>query len=357
MTQQINRAYEIATIYRQRKILTVIGGIHASILPDEAAKYVDIVLVGEAETVWPKFYRDLLKNTFCKIYRSKHVFGLKDSKKPRYDLLKDYDYPLITIQTTRGCPHKCSFCAASRVFGPKYRRKMNVQIIEELKYISKMFPGKLILFADDNAFVNVGKSIELLHQIEKLDIRFIAQVDIAVAENEDLLFSLSRAGCQWVVIGFESTNMNSLRDLDDGNWKYKHATSYEVSIKKIHEYGIGVYGTFMVGLDSDDYTVFQNTARFIVDNNLYGANITIPTPLPGTKLREKMLKDGRVLNLGWEYYTLWDVVISFPNFKKSEIEEGLLELYKNVNCYSLANRRIVHLKQLAKNKKKILANK
>ncbi|PXV95578.1 radical SAM superfamily enzyme YgiQ (UPF0313 family) [Lachnotalea glycerini] len=359
MTQQIVRAYEIADYYKAKNIFTVIGGIHVSTLPEDAQHHVDVVLSGEAENVWFDFYSDYCKGSCKKIYIPKKntVYQFEIPLIPRYDLLMDYNYPLITVQTTRGCPHNCSFCAASKVFGNKYRRKSNEQIIREFTLVKKLFPDRLILFADDNAFVYTSLSIELLKQLEELSIRFIAQVDISIANKTELLKAMAKAGCQWVVIGFESVNVNSLYELDDINWKYKQSKNYPALIRSIQSFGIGIYGTFIIGLDCDNINIFQDTAQFIIDNQLYSANITVPTPLPGTKMRTQMQEKGRILDYGWDYYTLWDVVVKFTNFTKEEIEDGLVQLYKKINSEENIKKRLAHLKQLAKNRNVVLAEK
>lgn len=354
MTQQAQRAYEIAETYRSKGILTVMGGIHATVMPEEASQHIDVVLVGEGEALWPKFIKDLQNNNLHKIYTdaNKGSYDLKNSPMPRYDLLRNYEYLLITIQTTRGCPHDCSFCAASKVFGASYRRKSNEQILKEINEISKLYPGTLILFADDNAFVNRREAKELLKNMIGMNLRWIAQTDISIASDKELLELMVRAGCQWIVIGFESVSKSSLHNLDAANWKLGQINKYKESIQIIQEYGIGVYGTFIVGLDNDDRDIFRATSNFILDNKLYGANITVPTPLPGTQLREKLLNENRVLEMDWSYYTLWDIVISPKKMTLIELEDGLIDLYYQINTNVSAEKRLIYLRQLTKNRRK-----
>ena len=356
MTQQANRGYEIATHYKKLGILTVMGGIHVSTIPEEACKFVDVILTGEAELAFPIFLQDFIQGTIKERYDPppNRPFDLKKSILPRYDLIQNETYPVISIQTTRGCPHNCSFCAASKVFGNTYRCKSIEQILLEVDTVIGYFPGRLILFADDNAFVNKKAGIALLKKLEQRHIRFIAQVDISIAQDEELLFWMTRAGCQWVVIGFESVNIASLQNLDANDWKMKQSQKYIDSIKKIHEFGIGVYGTFIVGLDEDNSDIFEKTAKFITDNHLYGANITIPTPLPGTQLRQQLQSEDRILTMDWDYYTLWDPVISFRKFSHSEIIEGLINIYNEVNSDENAHNRLLFLRRLVGVRKKIL---
>lgn len=356
MTQQIVNAYQIIDKFRSVNILTVIGGIHATVMPDEAARHADIVMVGEGEMTWPQFILDYKNENIKKIYRddSKKRFQFEGHIVPRYDLLKGYDYPIVTIQTTRGCPHDCSFCCASKVFGSGYRRKDNLDIVKELQIIRKMFPNALVLFADDNFLVHRKECKTLLNEMIELDIRWLAQTDVSISHDDELLELMVLSGCQWVVIGFESVHFDSLYQLDNKNWKLKQLPGYGQAIEKIQSYGIGVYGTFIVGLDEDNKNVFGETEDFIKRNNLYGVNITVPTPLPGTRLREKMHNENRILIDDWSFYTFWDVNIIPKKMQVMELEEGLLQIYKNIFDDSQTHQRLTHMKCLAKNRKEIL---
>lgn len=350
MTQQAVNAYTVLDAFRARGILTVMGGIHATILPEEAAQHADVVMAGEGEPLWQEFFRDYQNKKLRKIYREARPgsFALTDSPVPRFDLLEPYRYPLITIQTTRGCPHDCSFCAASKVFGRRYRRKSNSQILRELNMLNSLYPGRLILFADDNLFVNRRESKDLLGQIESMDIRYIAQTDVSVAQDRELLELMARSGCQWIVVGFESPSYESLQGLDNQNWKLRQMPRYVDSIKTIQSFGVGVYGTFIVGLDGDQTDIFDTTAEFVLHNNLFGANITVPTPLPGTRLREEMEKEKRILTNDWQYYTFWDVTIQPRNMTAEELEDGLLSIYLRLSDSGAVKNRLLNLKRMAK---------
>lgn len=356
MTQQIVNAYQIIDKFKSQKVLTIIGGIHATVLPDEAMQHADVVMVGEGEIVWPQFTLDYENGKIKKVYRddSKKRFQFEHHLIPRYEFLKGCNYPIITIQTTRGCPHDCSFCCASKVFGSGYRRKDNSDILRELEIIRKMFPDALVLFADDNFLVHRKECKTLLKEMIELDIRWLAQTDVSISHDDELLELMVLSGCQWVVIGFESVHFDSLYQLDNKNWKLKQLPGYEKAIKKIQSYGIGVYGTFIVGLDEDDINVFQETENFIKQNKLYGVNITVPTPLPGTRLREKMHDENRILIDDWSFYTFWDVNIIPKKIQVMELEEGLLQIYKNIFDDSQTHQRLTHMKCLAKNRKEIL---
>lgn len=330
MTVQAVRAYEIADSYRRKGAMVVMGGIHATVLPEEALKHVDVVIAGEGEALFPLFLQDFAAKKTRRLYREEKPghFSMKECITPRYELLRDYDYPVINLYTTRGCPRQCRFCCASNVYGLRYRRKDNGQIIREIEHIVQLYPDRLLLFADDNLFVRRRESKELLRLLEPMKIRWIAQTDISIAEDEELLKLMADSGCQWIVIGFESVSENSLEELERGRFKQRYLPEYADCIRRIQAWGIGIYGTFIVGLDGDGPEIFDETAAFIQDNHLYGANITVPTPLPGTKMREDMCAQGRVMDKGWESYTLWDVVASPRSMSTEELEDGLLKLYQ-----------------------------
>lgn len=359
MTVQAKRAYEIAGIYKEKGILTVLGGIHATILPQEACKYVDVVIAGEGEVLFPLFIQDYMNQTIKPLYKESqqgHRYELSKCVSPKYELLKGYDYPLVNLYTTRGCPRKCSFCCASNVYGSYYRRKTNKQILNEIYTVIQAYPDKLLLFADDNFFVLKQESIELLKEIKKLNIRWIAQTDIAIADDPGLLKLMYESGCQWIVIGFESVSDKSISTIETVRFKEKYINHYSERIKQIQSYGIKIYGTFIVGLDRDEIDIFDRTAEFILQNNLYGANITVPTPLPGTVLRDKMLSENRIINYDWSYYTLWDVVIKPVNMGVRELEKGLLHVYETLLEEQNTDKRLRTLFHDIKNAKKGIKN-
>lgn len=355
MTQQIRNAYDISERFHHLGALTIIGGIHVTIMFEEALQYADVVNVGEAEKIFPQLIDDIEHDCVKRIYKEVEPgsYEFINPPMPRFDLLKEYSYSIITLQTTRGCPHDCSFCSASKVFGSKYRRKDNYRILQELEQILALYPDRIVLFADDNMFVMKKQVKELLKQMCELNFRWIAQTDISIADDDELLELMVRAGCQWVVIGFESISSKSLQNIDKSNWKLNKLPKYKASIQKIQNFGIGVYGTFIVGLDEDDISIFKNTSDFIISNKLYGCNITVPTPLPGTRLREHLLKDNRIVVHDWNYYTFWDVTIIPQGMTKEELEKGLVKIYQDISINEEADKRLIYLRRLIKRRETI----
>lgn len=338
MTQQINRAYEICTEFKKRGSYTVIGGIHATIYPQEAEKYADTVMVGEGEDAFPRFLRDFEHGEPEKIYRAVGFVNLTESPVPRYDLLNTDLYTSYSIQTTRGCPRTCSYCTLPVMYGSKYRHKDVNQVIREIHAIKEVDHTPFIFFADDNMFIHRENSIKLLRSLEKEDIVWGTQTDISVADDPEILSMLKPAGCRWVFIGFENISKNSLELLDRNKWKAGMSQKYEDLIAKLHKAGIFIWGSFMFGTDNDDAGVFERTLKFTLDNGIYSGSFTIMTPLPGTELFRQMKENNRILDYDWSRYTFWDVVYQPKQMTSMELAKGVAWIYEKF--YSLENSRI-----------------
>ena len=349
MTQQATRAYQIADRFREQEIPVVLGGIHATLLPQEAREHADSVVVGEAEYSWPQLISDFENNCLKPLYVSERPVDLKDSPAPRYGLIKDKGYPIIWLQTTRGCPHDCYFCAASRVYDTKYRRKSIEQVVGELDLIISLFGRDVLIgFGDDNLFVSKQFTQELLEKLMPRNVHWMAQTDIALGEQEELLPLLRKSGCFMVLIGFESISEASLKNIDSRGWKHKKLKIYDRSIRAIQSNGIAVMGSFILGHEQDDKSSFDAVKKYIVDNNIMEFVITVLTPFPGTRLREMLEKENRILPTPWENYTLTDVNFIHEKLSKEELEEGLLEVHGYVASKENYFKRMDHFKEITK---------
>ncbi|MEF2965937.1 radical SAM protein [Paenibacillus sp. M1] len=337
MTQQIHRAYEICDNFRKRGVYVVLGGIHATIMPEEAMLHAHTVIVGEGEATWPAFLQDYLSNRPEPLYVSKGNTIFSDSPVPRYDLIDKRLYKSYSVQTTRGCPRTCSYCTLPIMYGNTYRHKTPQQVIYEVKMIQEVDKNPFVFFADDNMFIAKQKSKELVSEIGKLQITWGTQTDISVAEDEELLKALYAAGCHWLFIGFENVSETGLSFLDSRQWKAKQLKKYESSIEKIHKYGLNIWGSFMFGGDHDTTSVFSDTLDFTLRNGLYSGSFTILTPLPGTELFQEMNRQGRIIDYDWSRYTFWDVVYQPKNMSPQELAEGVAWVYNKF--YSAENVR------------------
>jgi radical SAM superfamily enzyme YgiQ (UPF0313 family) len=350
-TQQAIRAYQIAQEFRKRwgdRCLLVAGGYHVTYYPEEARTHFDVVFQGEAESSWPAFLGDYARNACKTIYRSGDYspVDLQGVPVPRYDLLKSENYKMLWLQTTRGCPRACEFCAASEYFGPRIRSKSPDQTLEEIRHARQHLKFQPLLFADDNMFLRGDLSGNLLRELESARIRYVAQTDIGVATNPDLLEQLRRSGCSVLFVGFESLDPRNLGLMNKNRWKRKQLSSYKRHIRSILEHGIGIYGAFILGYDWDTKESFEDVGDFVMGNFLAGAQITFPTPLPGTKLRRRLLEQNRVLDTPWENYTFFDVNISHPTLSKAELEEELAGLYSRIYSKEYLGRKNRYYKEL-----------
>ena len=348
MTHQADRAYEIAARFRQRGRYVVMGGIHATVCPKEALRHADTVFIGEAENMWTSFLDDFLSGKPGNIYDQADfkTVEMSDSPVPSYESLSGYDYPVVFVQTTRGCPHDCEFCVASNVYGKRYKKKPIPQVIREIQEIRKHWKRAQIGFADDNMFVNRAYSAALVEEFKKLNFSWFAVCDISVAEDERLLENLHESGCRTLLIGFESVREENLVSLNKNHWKARQFEHYREYVHRIQRHGIGVYGSFILGFENDTKTTVDEIIEFINSNNLIGGHATILTPLPGSRLRERLQREGKILDRTWKWYTLWNAVIQHDNLSPDELEQGIMKIFKGIYNPESNRRRAEYFKKV-----------
>ena len=330
---QIYEAYELAGRYKEAGIPVVIGGTHVIAEPEEAKRYADSVVIGEAEPLWPKLIEDFRNGSLQPFYKEERpgTYDLANSPVPRYDLLEPKNYNRITVQTSRGCPHDCEFCAGSKLFGTGFRQKPVDLVIREIKSIKEKWPKPFIEFADDNTFVDKKWSKDFLRALIPLEIKWFTETDISVADDEELLRLMYHSGCYQLLIGLESTNRVSLNGLDTHNWKLKRLDGYLAAINRIQSNGITVNGCFVVGLDGDTPNIFGEIRDFIQESRLLEAQVTVLTPYPGTPLYKRLKSEGRLLkDKCWDRCTLFDINFMPKNMSIEELEKGLLWLFKEI---------------------------
>ncbi|MBE0447622.1 MAG: B12-binding domain-containing radical SAM protein [Actinobacteria bacterium] len=340
-TSYAPRAYEIADIYRSKGVRVVLGGIHASMLPDEAIVHADSVVIGEAEETWPRLINDFKKGTLQKFYRAERFPSLKNSPIPRWDLLEANAYSYFTVQTGRGCPHGCDFCAVHAFNGRKYRYKSIDRVVKEIELLKSINPRKNILLADDNLLAKPSHAKELLKVLELLDITFTAQVSIDRLEDDEMLDMLCKAGCLTVFVGFESISQESLDTVNKS--RVNNVTRYKKVVEKAHSVGIEVLGSFVLGFDADDNQIFEETANFIQDSGVAFAMINILTPLPGTRLYNQFVKERRILSDQWQNYDAEHVCMVPKNMSGEELLNGRTWLLKEISSYPALYKRLRNL--------------
>lgn len=332
-TAQAYDSYRIADRYRQAGTRVVIGGLHATAMPQEAGEHADAVIVGEGECCWLDVLRDAEADQLQPIYRSQgREYDLAQSPMPAFELLDISRYNRLTVQTTRGCPWRCAFCASSILLTNRYKQKPIERVLAEIDRIRELWPRPFIEFADDNSFVNVNYWKQLLPELAKRRLRWFTETDISVADDAQLLAMLRDAGCVEVLIGLESPVVEGLAGLELRNdWKHKRLPAYEQAIRRIQSQGIRVNGCFILGLDGQGPGIFNAVFDCARKLELYDVQITLQTPFPGTPLYESLLRDGRMLEARpWNRCTLFDLVYEPTPMSGAELVAGFHDLARRL---------------------------
>ena len=330
---QIYEAYELADRYRAAGIPVVIGGTHVIAEPEEAKRHADSIAIGEAEALWPRIMEDFKKSRLQPFYTEDNpgTYELSESPIPRYDLLVTEIYNRVTVQTSRGCPHDCEFCAGSKLFGQRFRQKSVGLIVREIENIKEKWARPFIEFADDNTFVDKKWSREFLKALIPLKVKWFAETDISIWEDEELLELMYRSGCYQLLIGLESTSKDSLDGIDSHDWKLKQRDGYLEAIHRIQSNGITVNGCFVVGLDGDTPDIFKEIRDFIEKSKLLEAQVTVLTPYPGTPLYHRLKNEGRLLKEQfWDRCTMFDLNFRPKNMTPEDLEKGLLWIFGEI---------------------------
>ena len=334
---QIKEAYRLADGYRALGTRVVLGGLHVTAVQAEAMEHADSVVLGEGESVWPRVVADLLQGRLEKIYDARdRRFDLADAPMPAFHLLDIGKYNRLTVQTQRGCPWRCEFCAASIRISPTYKVKPIAKVVAEIRRIRELWPDPFIEFADDNTFVHKEHSKKLMRALAGERIRWFTETDVSVAEDDELLSLMHDGGCVQVLIGFESPSRAGLEGLEErANWKARQLDRYARAVDRIQDHGITVNGCFILGLDGTGGESFDDVWRFARDTNLYEVQITVLTSFPGTPLYDRLRTEGRLLREGaWELCTLFDVNFTPTHMSVSELEAGFRSLAEKL--YSAA---------------------
>ncbi len=321
-TSQACRAYEVAAEFRSRGVPVVMGGIHATMRREEAMAHVDCVVTGEAEEVWRQVLADAGAGRLRRVYDGHHV-DMAEIPLARHDLLSE-GYAFGSIQTTRGCPLNCSFCSVSAFNGRRYRHRPIDHVIAEMRTLRE----KLVLVVDDNLIGTTAAHIERAKDLFRAMIaadlgkRWICQVTINMADDDDLLELAARAGCRGVFIGFESPTAEGLAEIGK-KFNLLKGRDLRASVRRIQRHRILVVGSFIMGLDTDEPGIGRRIAQAARRYGVDILNTLFLTPLPGTRLWEQMEREGRIaaddFPEDWRYYTLGFPTAHYRNFSWSEI--------------------------------------
>lgn len=379
ITPTARRGYEIAKIAREEGKTVVIGGPHATYLPDEALSHADYIFRGEADESILPFVKALENRSGFEAVPGlswRHGDETRHNKRPGYcknlDALPSPDFNLITnatrrmsvtpIFTSRGCPFDCGFCSVSDMFGRQFRTKSTENILKDLRQHERMvadgkvLAGNDVFFYDDNFTINKKRVKVLLNAMiqEKLTPPWAAQASSDVADDEELLELISRTNCYYLYIGFESVNPATLTA-----YNKKHTLEkIQYSISRINAHGIKIHGMFVVGADTDDKEVIRRTAKFALRTKISTVQFMILTPLPGSRTYDEMAAENRITTRDWSLYDTHHVVFKPKNFTELELQvetaRAMLKFYSWTNFINKVVEFSIHLKNVKLNFRQII---
>jgi len=344
MTPLAPRAYELAEHFHKRGVPVVMGGIHASYMPEEALRYADTVVVGEAETTWPQLLDDFAQGRMQKIYKACEQPDIENLLPPRRDLLRG-KYFVETVQTGRGCPINCNFCSVTAFNGPRYRLRNIDSVIEEIKSIK----AKRIFIVDDNIIGSGDKYIkrakELFTRLKECDKEWGGQSCLNIVEHDDLLKTARESGCRLLLIGFESMDVDSLTAMRKPVNMRPSTRNFTEAIKKIHDHGIAIVGCFIFGADTQDKDVFRRTVDFALANDIDAIQLALETPFPGTVFYKQMVEENRLLLTNfpndWRHYNIFEPVFRMKSFTPGDAYKELLNAYSEMSSFTSSLKRSI----------------
>jgi len=323
-TSQANRAYKVATQFRNMGVPVVMGGIHATMCMDEVTEYADSVVTREAEGIWPQVLEDARQGSLKRRYDGGFA-EINNVPLARHDLL-DSGYAFGAIQTTRGCPLNCSFCSVTAFNGARYRQRPITDVVREFQSIRE----KRVLVVDDNLIgtrpEHIARAKDMFRAMAQANLRkeWVAQATINFADDEELLTLAAKAGCRGVFVGFESLSPEGLREVGK-KFNLLKGRDFRASVRRIQKHNILVVGSFIIGLDIDEPGIGKRIAEVARQYGLDNLNVLFLTPLPGTRLWDQMKSQDRIaldtFPQDWKYYTL-----TFPVARYKQLSlDGVIE--------------------------------
>jgi radical SAM superfamily enzyme YgiQ (UPF0313 family) len=342
-TASANRAYEIAAIYRERGVPVVMGGIHASMCTEEAGWFVDAVVTGEAEAAWPKVVADVEAGQLQPVYQGEWP-DLAGLPHPRRDIFHP-DYMFASVQTSRGCPMDCEFCSVTAFNGRRYRRRPPEQVLDELETISQ----KMLFFVDDN-IVGYGKESReqalaiFRGMVERqLDKWWFCQASLNFADDEKVLAWASRAGCKMVFLGLEAEEVDALAEVNKQLNLKRGVAAYDEIFRRIQRAGIAVLGAFIFGMDGDTSEKLRRRAGYVVRSGVDVMQTTFLTPLPGTRLFDRLRQEGRLLYTDfpqdWDHYDMTEVIHRPRGMAPAALSQAMREANRRMYTWPTLVRR------------------
>src|SRR5215469_2907782 len=319
------RAYEIADGYRRRGVRVVLGGLHVTSLPDEAACHADTIFLGPGEDTWPRFLRDLRGGCPAPRYVSEHR-TLVDLPPIRRDLICRHRYLVPnSIVVSRGCPHVCDFCYKVAFF--KGGKQFYTQTVDAALAEIDCLPGRHLYFLDDHLFGNPRFAASLFDGMTGMGRLWQAAGTVkSVLERPHLLEKAVASGLRSLFVGFETVNAANLAE----QRKYQNiGRDYDAAVRRLHDLGVMVNGSFVFGMDDDGPDVFDRTVEWAIDQGIETATFHILTPYPDTALHARMAAQGRLLHSDWDLYDTRHVVFRPAGMDASTLESGYWRAYKD----------------------------
>lgn len=317
------RAYQIADLYRSKGAYVVLGGLHVTALPHEAAEHADTVFLGPGEDTWPWFLSDFRAGNPQKIYQStkRSLIGIPS---PRRDLIKRQLYLVPnSIVVSRGCPHRCDFCYKESFFmGGK---SFYTQLVDVALREVESLPGRHLYFLDDHLFADQRFAGALFEGMQGMKRLWQAAGTVKSVLQDGLVEKAAKSGLRSLFVGFETINEVNLQ----AHAKYQNQRQeYEKAIQKLHSLGVMVNGSFVFGMDDDDESVFERTVEWAIRQGIETATFHILTPYPGTVLYERMKREKRILHYNWDDYDTRHAVFKPSKMTPASLEVGYWRAYK-----------------------------
>ena len=294
-TYTAKRAYQIASEYRRRGVTVVMGGYHATLMPEEVRRYADAVVVGEGERCFPELIADFRAGRLRRIYHSSSPTGLKTVFPDRRIFSGKRYLEIGLVEATRGCHHGCEFCSITAFHQARHAHRRLDMILAEMERLKGS--KKLFFFIDDNFTANAGFAKELCRALKGLKIKWVGQAGITLTQDRELMALMRASGCQGVLIGLESLNQKNLDSMNKG-FNYRNI-DYGKAIQSLNDHGLRLYATFVFGYDHDVFDDFKRTLDFCIHHKLFMAAFNHLTPFPGTPLYRRLQREGRLLYDKW----------------------------------------------------------
>lgn len=349
MGHAILRSIDIAKEFKRRGKTVVMGGYMASLIPNEIKQYCDSVIIGDGEMSFPKMIDDF-KNGMLQEFYKKPLVKLTYPL-PKYEILtKKKIGDFLPVQAGRGCPNSCSFCSVYCLYHNKYLQRDINEVIRDIKKVKELGYKKFLLL-DDNIYSNLDYLKNLCNEIKKLDMKWMSQCSIKIADNPEILKLVADSGCVTLSFGLESISQESLNKM---NKSWANVSKYSEQIKKITNAGIDVSTEMVIGADGDTLDSIKATAKFIIDNKIVIPRFYILTPIPGTDFFDEIVEQGRLVNKNIYTYNGAEAVHKPQNMSPEELTIAYWKLYKEVFSIKNIFNRTIFRKEFIKNPIKYL---